>query len=427
MLINVLRDEQPTHIAVAFDVSRQSFRTEKYAEYKAGRSRDPGRLPGPGQPDQGGARRAAHPGGREARATRPTTSSPRSPARPATQGMEVLICTGDRDAFQLVDDHVTVLYPRKGVSELARMDPGGGRGEVRRRPRAATATSPRWSARPATTCPACPGVGAEDRRQVDHPVRRRSTAWSRGVDEIKGKAGDSLREHLADVLRNYELNELVCDLRAAAAARRTLQLARLGPRGGAPGLRHPAVPGAARAALPVPGGRRAGGRGGLRPDRRACSARRGGRAGSTTHAPAGTPGRRGGRPAAGAAAPAWLDRRRRWRPAAGAGGLVRPDRRSTDGRRARAGRLAGRPAAAQGDARQQAAAAGVRRARLGRSPASPATPRSPPTWPGPTSARYDLADLALRYLHRELRADAAGDRPAHPRRPRRRRRGRAER
>ena len=40
MLINVLRDEQPTHIAVAFDVSRQSFRTEQYAEYKAGRVRD---------------------------------------------------------------------------------------------------------------------------------------------------------------------------------------------------------------------------------------------------------------------------------------------------------------------------------------------------------------------------------------------------
>src|SRR3990170_6978612 len=41
MLINVLRDEKPTHIAVAFDVSRVSFRTEQYAEYKAGRSETP--------------------------------------------------------------------------------------------------------------------------------------------------------------------------------------------------------------------------------------------------------------------------------------------------------------------------------------------------------------------------------------------------
>src|SRR5512147_942672 len=35
MLINVLRDEQPTHIAVAFDVSRQTFRSDLYAEYKS--------------------------------------------------------------------------------------------------------------------------------------------------------------------------------------------------------------------------------------------------------------------------------------------------------------------------------------------------------------------------------------------------------
>src|SRR5687767_15920662 len=41
MLINMLRDERPTHIIVSFDVSRQSFRTERYAEYKAGRAETP--------------------------------------------------------------------------------------------------------------------------------------------------------------------------------------------------------------------------------------------------------------------------------------------------------------------------------------------------------------------------------------------------
>src|SRR4051812_3381489 len=41
MLINVLRDEQPTHVAVAFDVGRQTFRSEMYADYKAGRSETP--------------------------------------------------------------------------------------------------------------------------------------------------------------------------------------------------------------------------------------------------------------------------------------------------------------------------------------------------------------------------------------------------
>ena len=41
MLVNVLRDEQPTHVAVAFDVSRQTFRLEQYAEYKAKRNKTP--------------------------------------------------------------------------------------------------------------------------------------------------------------------------------------------------------------------------------------------------------------------------------------------------------------------------------------------------------------------------------------------------
>ena len=41
MLINVLRDEQPTHVAVAFDVSRQTFRMEEYSEYKAKRNKTP--------------------------------------------------------------------------------------------------------------------------------------------------------------------------------------------------------------------------------------------------------------------------------------------------------------------------------------------------------------------------------------------------
>src|SRR5690606_24681566 len=41
MLINLLRDEKPTHVAVAFDISRRSFRTEEYAEYKDGRAETP--------------------------------------------------------------------------------------------------------------------------------------------------------------------------------------------------------------------------------------------------------------------------------------------------------------------------------------------------------------------------------------------------
>ena len=75
------------------------------------------------------------------------------------QGMQVLICTGDRDALQLVNDDVTVLYPVKGVSELARMTPGRGRGQVRRPAASATRTSRRSSGESSDNLPGIPGVG----------------------------------------------------------------------------------------------------------------------------------------------------------------------------------------------------------------------------------------------------------------------------
>ena len=46
MLINLLRDEQPSHVGVAFDVSRKTFRSEQYAEYKAGRAKTPDEFQG---------------------------------------------------------------------------------------------------------------------------------------------------------------------------------------------------------------------------------------------------------------------------------------------------------------------------------------------------------------------------------------------
>src|SRR5215475_14160617 len=122
MLINVLRDEKPTHIIVAFDVSRQSFRTERYADYKANRSSSPTDFSG----------QVALVKEVLAALRIPTVEAPGYEAddaiatlarRGRDAGLAVLICSGDRDAFQLINDDVTVLYPRKGVSDLARMDP----------------------------------------------------------------------------------------------------------------------------------------------------------------------------------------------------------------------------------------------------------------------------------------------------------------
>ena len=95
---------------------------------------DPRRVPGPARPGQGGARTPSTSCTWRRRGSRPTTSSAPWPPRPRQQGFDVLICTGDRDAFQLVTDHVTVLYPRKGVSDLARMTPAAVEEQVLRHP-----------------------------------------------------------------------------------------------------------------------------------------------------------------------------------------------------------------------------------------------------------------------------------------------------
>ncbi|MBM7489840.1 DNA polymerase-1 [Micromonospora luteifusca] len=209
MLINVLRDEQPTHIVVAFDVSRRSFRTEKYSEYKAGRSETPTDFKGQVSLVKEVLAALQIPvvekEGFEADDVIATLA-----CQARDQGMSVLISSGDRDAFQLVDDQITVLYPRKGVSDLARMDPSAieakyGVGPQQYRDLAALVGET------SDNLPGIPGVGPKTAAKwittyggVEGVIAR--------ADEIKGKAGDSLRERLADVIRNYEINRLVSDL-----------------------------------------------------------------------------------------------------------------------------------------------------------------------------------------------------------------------
>ena len=169
MLINMLRDEEPTHVVVAFDKARHSFRTEEYSDYKAGRARTPDEFQGqiPLVKEILDALRITFVelDGYEADDIIATIAT-----QAEAKDIDVLICSGDRDTFQLVSDQVTILYPVRGVSEVWRMGPRRSRRSTAS-PRPATATSRPWSARPPTTSPACP-ASAQDRGEVDHPVRR---------------------------------------------------------------------------------------------------------------------------------------------------------------------------------------------------------------------------------------------------------------
>src|SRR6201993_3978437 len=108
MLINVLRDEQPTHVAVAFDRGEPTFRHEQYVEYKAGRTKAPDEFRSQVSLifevlDALGIRRLSA-AGYEADDIIATLA-----AQAEAEGMNTLIVTGDRDTFQLITDNVTVL------------------------------------------------------------------------------------------------------------------------------------------------------------------------------------------------------------------------------------------------------------------------------------------------------------------------------
>lgn len=209
MLANVLRDEQPTHVAVAFDKSRQTFRLEQYAEYKAKRNKTPdefsSQLPLIQQLlDTFRITHLTH-AGYEADDIIATLTT-----QGLADGFEVLILTGDRDSLQLVTPDSTVLYPMRGVSELARMTPEAVESKYgvppHRYPELAALVG-----EDSDNLPGIPGVGPKTAAKwistydgLDNVVAR--------AEEVKGKAGENLRAHLDDVIRNRRLNALVRDL-----------------------------------------------------------------------------------------------------------------------------------------------------------------------------------------------------------------------
>ncbi|MGY1618457.1 DNA polymerase I [Geodermatophilus sp. SYSU D00691] len=205
MLINILRDEQPTHLAVAFDVGRKTFRSEIYAEYKANRSESPTDFRGQVSLIQEvlGALRIPFitAEGYEADDVIATLT-----VQAVEQGMDVLIGTGDRDALQLVNEHVTVLYPRKGVSDLTRFTPE----EVETKYGLSPAQYPDFAALrgdPSDNLPSIPSVGEKTAAKWVREYGSLDELVDR-VDTVKGKVGEALRAHLSSVLQNRRLTEL---------------------------------------------------------------------------------------------------------------------------------------------------------------------------------------------------------------------------
>ena len=210
MLILLLQNEKPTHLAVAFDISRYSFRTREYAEYKGTRGETPqefvGQVPLLEEALKAMGVWTVTKEDYEADDILATLAS-----RGAAEGFEVLVVSGDRDAIQMVKPGVTLLYPNaRGVSELKRYD------------RAAVVE--RYGIEPEQypDVAALVGETSDNLIGIDKVGEKTAVKWItaygslEGVlehaDEITGVVGEKLREQKDRAIRNRRLNHLVTDV-----------------------------------------------------------------------------------------------------------------------------------------------------------------------------------------------------------------------
>ena len=209
MLLSLLSTEKPTHVAVAFDVSRKTFRSEIFPEYKANRAKTP---------DEFRSQMSYlhelvtafgittfEVEGFEADDIIATISK-----QAERENSEVFICTGDRDSFQLVNEKITVLYPKRGVSDLTRMTPEA----VQEKYGMSPEQYPDFAALrgdPSDNLPSVPGVGEKTAAKwiVEYGSLHELIA---NIDKLGGKVGQSLRDSVNDVIRNRELTQLVANV-----------------------------------------------------------------------------------------------------------------------------------------------------------------------------------------------------------------------
>ena len=209
MMLNILEKEKPTHMCVAFDVSRHSFRTEELPEYKGTRGETPEEFIG--QTELLVQALNAMNITSVSRENFEADDLIASLAFLGEQaGMSVLVVSGDRDTFQLIRKETTVLYPVKGVMNLARMDDAA----VLEKYGIHAIQYPELAALVGETSDnliGVPGVGPKTAAKwiqqfgsLDEILRR--------SDEIPGKVGESLRENAHLAVRNRRLNHLLTDL-----------------------------------------------------------------------------------------------------------------------------------------------------------------------------------------------------------------------
>jgi DNA polymerase I len=209
MLINLMRDHGATRIAVAFDRPEPTFRHERVETYKANREAAPDIL----RQQIGLVREVVETLGIRVLEL-PGYEADDIIATLATQardaGLEVIVVTGDRDVYQLVEDpHIRVLYNRRGVSDYVLYDEAG----IEARTGVPPSRYLQYAALrgdPSDNLPGVPGVGEKTAAKLVNRYGDLDGIFGH-LDEQTPKLRDNLAEHEAQVRQNAELMQLVCD------------------------------------------------------------------------------------------------------------------------------------------------------------------------------------------------------------------------
>ncbi len=209
MLASLMKDREPTHVAVAFDLPGGTFRTERLPSYKGTRDATPPEF----EPQVPLIREMLAALGvaavdKERYEADDLLATYARLGREA--GMRVLVVSGDRDTIQLVNEDVTLLYPRKGVSDLVEFTPDA----VREKYGVDPGQYPDLAALVGETSdnlPGVPGVGPKTAAKWIGTYGGLEEILTQ-ADDVPGKAGQSLRDHLDQVRLNRELNHLLTDL-----------------------------------------------------------------------------------------------------------------------------------------------------------------------------------------------------------------------
>ncbi len=210
MVLNLVRDHHPVGLAVAFDLPGGTFRDEIVDDYKGGRDETPADLPPQFEMIRDVLESLAIPvveaEGFEADDVLATLAS-----EARDRGHPVIIVTGDRDSYQLVEDpYIRVLYNRRGVSDYALYDEAGIEERTGVLPTQVPAAG-RLAGRPVGQPARRPGVGEKTAAKLINEYGDLDTLYAH-LDALSPKLRQNLAEHADRVRLNAEVIPLVRDV-----------------------------------------------------------------------------------------------------------------------------------------------------------------------------------------------------------------------